>query len=171
MQLRWLVLILALIACGTTRVQRRVDGSYTIDCKSQKSCLDRAAKLCGETGYDIIGGRHDEKLYGVPGNQKLVGKDQLYVRCRSDSMLDVPDQTAGSWKLERKDAGTGGSAPRERRQDTGCRAGETQRCVGAGACEGGQACKPDGSGFEPCDCGVHENAHSPQLPKNDGGVP
>jgi hypothetical protein len=34
-----------------------------------------------------------------------------------------------------------------------CRPGETQRCVGPGACEGGQACLADGSGFGICDCG------------------
>lgn len=164
MKSRWLCVAIFLFACGaTSRVQRRVDGSYLIDCKSQKSCLDRAASLCGETGYDIIGGRHDQKLYGVPGNQKLIGKDQLYVRCRRDAMIDVPDPAQGSWKLERPDAGvepTPASAPRH----SVCRPGESQQCFGAGACEGGQACKTDGSGFEPCDCGLERSrlGHSAQ---------
>jgi hypothetical protein len=26
-------------------------------------------------------------------------------------------------------------------------------CRGAAACAGGQACKADGTGYEPCDCG------------------
>ena len=34
-----------------------------------------------------------------------------------------------------------------------CTAGETQPCVGAGACTGGQACKADGLGYEACVCG------------------
>ena len=34
-----------------------------------------------------------------------------------------------------------------------CIAGETQTCVGAGACAGGQACKADGLGYEACVCG------------------
>lgn len=34
-----------------------------------------------------------------------------------------------------------------------CVKGITQACVGAGGCQGGQACLPDGSGFSPCDCG------------------
>jgi len=33
-----------------------------------------------------------------------------------------------------------------------CVPGATQACVGPGACRGGQACLPDGSGFGPCDC-------------------
>nr|PZN25197.1 MAG: hypothetical protein DIU78_10725 [Pseudomonadota bacterium] len=35
-----------------------------------------------------------------------------------------------------------------------CIPGATQQCVGPGACSGGQACLPDGSGFGPCDCGT-----------------
>jgi hypothetical protein len=34
-----------------------------------------------------------------------------------------------------------------------CVAGQTQECVGPGACKGGQSCLPDGSGFTECDCG------------------
>lgn len=36
-----------------------------------------------------------------------------------------------------------------------CTPGSTQACVGAAACNGGQACLPDGSGFAPCDCGAN----------------
>ena len=36
---------------------------------------------------------------------------------------------------------------------TPCRPGETQACLGAGRCEGAQACLLDGSGFGACDCG------------------
>jgi len=168
MIVRWIPLAFALLACGTTRAQRRVDGSYTIDCRSQKSCLDRAARLCGDQGFDIIGGRHDQKLYGVPGNQKVVGKDQLYIRCRKDALVDKPDPTAGSWKLERGDAGQLPVDPK-RAASTICRPGETQRCVGPGACEGGQACKQDGSGFEPCDCGS-QNLPSAEQANRDAGA-
>jgi hypothetical protein len=35
-----------------------------------------------------------------------------------------------------------------------CAPGVTQVCVGTGACQGGQRCLPDGSGFGPCDCGT-----------------
>ena len=170
MSVRLLFAALAVCACGTTRAQRRVDGSYLIDCKSQKSCLDRAARQCGDAGYDIIGGRHDQKVYGVPGNQKVVGKDQLYIRCRSDAMADVPDLAVGSWKLKRNDAGSADNTTPPTRVHGTCRPGETQRCVGAAACEGGQACKADGSGFESCDCGVAPAPSHLQLSRADGGV-
>jgi hypothetical protein len=144
---------LVVVACSATHTKRRVDGSYAIECNSQKACLDSADRLCGETGYNIIGGRHDQKVYGVPGNQKLVGKDELYIRCKKDTPEDAPDPQAGSWKLERPDGGTKSSGVKAGI----CRPGETQRCVGAGACVGGQYCKMDGSGFGPCDCGVAAN--------------
>ncbi len=35
-----------------------------------------------------------------------------------------------------------------------CTPGMSQACVGPGACKGGQACKADGSGYGPCDCGA-----------------
>jgi len=34
-----------------------------------------------------------------------------------------------------------------------CVPGSTQACVGPGACQGGQACSPDGSTWQLCDCG------------------
>ena len=43
-----------------------------------------------------------------------------------------------------------------------CEPGSTQTCVGPGACEGGQVCKDDGSGYGECDCGVGSGG-------NDGG--
>jgi hypothetical protein len=41
-----------------------------------------------------------------------------------------------------------------------CVAGQTQECVGPGACKGGQACLPDGSGFTECDCGSKKGKKS-----------
>lgn len=35
-----------------------------------------------------------------------------------------------------------------------CIPGQTQECVGPGACRGGQVCVPDGTAFGPCDCGT-----------------
>jgi hypothetical protein len=42
--------------------------------------------------------------------------------------------------------------------------------VGAGACEGGQACKQDGSGFEPCDCGTHDPRNTSASSPSDAGT-
>ena len=66
----------------------------------QKACLDHADILCGESGYRIIGGQHDQKLYGTPGNEKLVGKDELYIRCKADIPLETSDAQLSSGNLE-----------------------------------------------------------------------
>jgi hypothetical protein len=34
-----------------------------------------------------------------------------------------------------------------------CIPGSTQACLGPGACQGAQACREDGGGYMPCDCG------------------
>jgi len=159
MILRLLLVPLGIWACASTHAKQRVDGSYSIDCNSQKACLERANKLCGETGYSIVGGRHDQKIYGTPGNQKVVGRDELYVRCTKDAPVDAPDPAAGSWKLERPDSGAQQVQPRKHKNSI-CRAGETQRCVGPGACSGGQACEADGTRFGPCDCGEPATGHA-----------
>ena len=170
MSARWLFIALATYACGVSRAQKRADGSYLIECKSQQSCLERATRLCGESGYDIIGGRHDQKVFGVPGNQKVVGKEDLYVRCRSDAMVDVPDPSLGSWRLERLDASTTRAAPAPATTDRLCRPGETQRCVGATACRGRLVCNSDGSGYGPCDCGSQPPSQDPRQPNLDAGT-
>ena len=160
---RLLTIVMCISACSSSQTKRRVDGTYAISCRTQKACLDHAAKICGETGYNIVGGRHDQKVYGVPGNEKVVGKDEIYIRCAKDKLEDAPDPAAGSWKLERKDAGLAVTNLETSRQARVCRPGETQRCIGAGACEGGQACKTDGNGFGPCDCGAENGNHTPDA--------
>jgi len=148
-----LLVILTTWACSSSQTKRRVDGTFAISCRAQKACLDHAAKLCGDLGYNIVGGRHDQKVYGVPGNEKVVGKDEIYIRCTKDKPDDAPDPAVGSWKLDRKDAGAQSNGSTKGQAGQVCRPGETQRCVGAGACEGGQACTAEGTGFGPCDCG------------------
>lgn len=156
--------LLLFSGCSGVQVKQRADGTYTLECSSRKACLDRAERTCGQEGYTIVGGQSNKKLYGVPGNAKLVGKDEIYVRCNKDRPADTPDPAVGSWRLEKPegDAQPATSAPSPGAEGVSvktpaapvCRPGETQRCVGAGACEGGQACLPDGGGFGPCDCGA-----------------
>jgi hypothetical protein len=49
-----------------------------------------------------------------------------------------------------------------------CVPGETRECVGAGACRGGHACLPDGSGFSACDCGSTATPQAPDSPPPTG---
>ncbi len=44
--------------------------------------------------------------------------------------------------------------------DPSCSAGQSITCVGPGGCAGGQACRPDGLGLEPCVCGASDGGSS-----------
>ncbi len=52
-----------------------------------------------------------------------------------------------------------------------CTPGETQACLGAGACNGAQACTADGLGFGACDCGGSgADAGADGGDESDGGL-
>jgi hypothetical protein len=159
-----LVALLLLSSCSGAQAKRRADGTYELECGEKKACLDRAERICTPGGYILVGGKSNKKRYGVPGNEKFIGKDEIYVRCNKDRPKDTPDEETGSWRLEHSDAHAPSAPPSASPAVAAppsaaapkavCRPGETQRCVGPGACEGGQACLTDGTGFGPCDCGT-----------------
>ncbi|MGC4064384.1 MAG: hypothetical protein QM784_07020 [Polyangiaceae bacterium] len=173
-----LMLTLPFAGCAGRAGTQRADGSYAIDCTDKKACLDRADRTCGEEGYIVVGRRSNKKRYGAPGNEIFIGKDELYIRCNRDRPADAPDPHTGDWSLRRD--GEGSPSPIQSSPSASpsaappvlrgvCRPGETQRCVGPAACEGGQACLPDGSGFGICDCGDPKSgaARIEQAPKGD----
>jgi hypothetical protein len=158
----------AFIGCGGAMAKQRADGTYALECSNRKACLDRAERICGSDGFAIVGGRSNKKLYGVPGNEKLIGKDEIYVRCNKDRPTDAPDETNGTWRLKQRDteANPAASTPPATPPTAAklvCRPGETQQCVGPAACVGGQACLSDGSGYAPCDCGGPASAVGPSA--------
>jgi hypothetical protein len=175
-----LMLTLPFVGCAGRVGTQRTDGSYVIDCTDKKACLDRADRTCGEEGYIVIGRHSNKKRYGAPGNEIFIGKDELYIRCNRDRPADAPDPRTGDWSLRRE--GDGAPAPSEAAPSAlpsaapparraVCRPGETQRCVGPGACEGGQACLADGSGFGICDCGDSKPGATRNEPAPQGGSP
>lgn len=170
--------LLLLLGCSAAQVKERSDGSMAIECNTEKVCFERAHRVCGEQGYVVIGGRRTQKTYGGPDNHVVVGKNEIYVRCGASRPGDEPK--AGTWSLERDEgaerpaspAATAAPVPSPTPHATAsmvCRPGETQRCVGPGACDGGQSCREDGSGFGPCDCGTNQPAPLSPAPR-DGGL-
>ena len=148
---RWLAIAMTMTsACAAPLAKQLPDGSYAIECTTQKVCQDRAERQCGPTGYNIVGGEHSQKVFGVDGNEKQVGQDELHFRCKTSPL---PDSVASSLTLTDHGVADSGTTPQASAGSMVCRPGETQKCVGPGACAGGQACVADGSGFGPCDCG------------------
>jgi hypothetical protein len=51
-----------------------------------------------------------------------------------------------------------------------CVPGQSVACVGPGACQGGQTCKADGSGYEACECAaMSEDAGPPSVTRAPDG--
>lgn len=145
------VVTFALVSCARPHATQLPDGTFLVECDVQTACFNRAERQCGSSGYIIVGGQSSRKVYGAPGNEKAVGKDQMRIRCKTLSDLAGLAPASSSANAAPLDA-SAPAAPAPANHSV-CRPGETQKCVGPAACEGGQACVADGSGFGPCDCG------------------
>ncbi|MEO7033802.1 MAG: hypothetical protein ABI548_07960 [Polyangiaceae bacterium] len=162
---RWFLLSFgflgALGACSPSSVPaaRRADGSWHLKCgASLAACVQRAGDLCKDRGYVVLGGMSKRELYGAElGVSQVEGREsELDIACadrRGGLPIVLSAQPAGGIIPPAVPAlpfPPASAAPRA----GSCTPGATQRCVGAGACAGGQACLPDGSGYAACDCGA-----------------
>lgn len=146
-------LLLLLGACSAAQEKRLADGSWQIRCgEAMHRCASRADLLCGDDGYEVLGGGTRGRMLGGPnGYRARVQASELVVRCGPDPVIapeaeQVPEgaRDEGAPRSER----ALGTETAER-----CMPGATQACVGPGGCSGGQACREDGGGYGPCDCG------------------
>jgi hypothetical protein len=157
--------LLALSACSAAGAQglREVsDGTWEIDCGSLGRCAEQAERACRNRGYDIIGGFDRSDLYGHEAgeSQVAVKRSQLVVVCRAANG-DSRVPPAGAAPLPPPPS-TPSAAPAAAKLL--CTPGATQRCVGKGACDGGQSCLSDGSGFGACECADAAPAPAPSAP-------
>ncbi len=137
-------------AAGAQGIREVSDGTWEIDCGSLGRCAEQAERTCRNRGYDIIGGYDRSDVYGHEAgeSQVAVRRSQLIVVCRSaNGESRVPPTSAAPLPPPP-------SVPRAAPTAAKllCTPGTTQRCVGKGACDGGQSCLPDGSGFGACEC-------------------
>ena len=145
-------------ACSSASVPaaRRADGSWHVQCgASLAGCVQRAGDLCKDRGYIVLGGMSKKQLYGAElgVSQVEVRESELDIAC-ADRRGDLPTVLSAQPANSAAPVATVTSAARA----ASCTPGATQRCVGAAACAGGQACLPDGSGFAACDCGTPQKA-------------
>jgi hypothetical protein len=156
---RLLLLCVSFAACHSASVPtvRQPDGSWHLECGSSLDlCVQKANDLCKGGGYVVLGGMNKRTLLGAELGQSQVEVRQaeLNIAC-ADRRGDLPKVVSSSTlslpaRAPAPDADAGDA---KKAALTACIPGATQRCVGAGACAGGQACAADGSGFGPCDCG------------------
>jgi hypothetical protein len=139
----WLVpLAVSLVAGCAARPHRLEDGSYKLDCESiMAECTRKVDKFCRGQGYRILHGAEENTLVGVEGNKAGHLLSRVVFYCADEAPpkpLKLPPRATEQ-----------PAAPEPARA---CVPGSTQRCVGPGACEGGQACLKDGSGYGSCEC-------------------
>jgi len=118
---------------------------------------------CGEDVPPLRLVRAPEDETGAPSGQSAGGAPATGARTtgapsaaagsRSDPTSATPNASVGGAR------GIGAGA---------CVPGETQACLGPGACRGAQFCLKNASGYSPCDCGGSE---PPQAPAVGGETP
>jgi hypothetical protein len=132
------------------------DEIYRISCEdSIEPCRDEAGEVCGGR-YEVLESSgapvEPPRVTSAPGpastgpryqRTKWVG--QMVVACGSSPAPAALASQPAPRAPER--------APRAMASDRLCVPGETQECLGPGACRGAQSCLPDGNGYGPCDCG------------------
>lgn len=159
-----LVVGFAAYACSGAKTKSVGPDTWRVECaNSMATCAARADDLCGDRGYVILGGQSQKEIHGPEGQQIAQERGELVVQCGQRATGPTPAAgQAGSWRLNppAHRAAQEPAAPPSPRPSPGklCTPGETQMCVGPGACRGGQACMTDGSGFLPCDCGAGQTA-------------
>lgn len=140
-------------ACGASEVQsqRLKDGSWNFTCElSMDECVRRVQTSCPQQRFRILEGTSETRLRDAPPFERAYHTSRLHLICTNDGanvLLSVGSESTA------KSQAPGAST-------TACSIGETRTCVGAGACQGGQACLPDRSGFSACDCGTVEKPSS-----------
>lgn len=138
-----------LLAACRPGITETADGQYFVDCRSKLSeCARQAEAHCrSRGGVHIVRAKERDELYGVEGNQEGLLMSELTFQCQDDlppKPLKLPPRPSAA-----PSAG-GELSPRPLRRV--CIPGSTQRCVGVGACVGGQACDTSGTSWGPCEC-------------------
>ncbi len=159
MMKRFFWLSVFLCACHSAAVPevKQPDGSWHLSCGFALShCVERADELCGGRGYVVLGGTSKRSLYGSADgvSQVETREADLTIAC-ADHQNELPKVLVSSTVTPSAPpvAPQPIAAAAPPAKTSACTPGATQQCVGAGACAGGQACLPDGSGFAACDCG------------------
>ncbi|HVY31735.1 MAG TPA: hypothetical protein VHB79_34605 [Polyangiaceae bacterium] len=139
-----------LVGCGASEVQSQhlKDGSWAFQCElGMDECVRRVQDRCPNQRYRILEGTSETRLRDAPPFERAYHTSRLHLVCNdggADVLLSV-----GTGKDEPSPEPKAYAKPTPKL----CSAGQTRECIGAGACKGGQACLPDGSGFGACDCG------------------
>lgn len=174
-----LVLLTCSFGCAhASRVQKLDVDTYRITCPeaSLDRCLGEAANnICDKRAYFVARGISDQNRRGRTDAPDVALSSEAIIRCAPSYGWGDQAKELMAGAATPTQPGTPLSAPSPARAlETPapiCAPGSTQACVGAGACQGGQACKSDGSGYEPCDCGPAPATPAPPATSAEGEHP
>jgi hypothetical protein len=155
-----LLAVALLSACGASKVQsqRLNDGSLSFRCDlPMDACVRLAQEQCSNQRFRILEGTSETRVRDAPPYEQSYHSSSLRLVCTMDGAEPLFSFGSAS-KSPAAAALPAAAAPRA----PVCTQGQTRECVGAGACKGGQACLPDGTGFAACDCGPVVVAPAPE---------
>jgi hypothetical protein len=161
----WVGGLLLVAACVARSVELKhtQGGSWELICGlPMDGCVREIENTCKDKRYRILRGMSETRLRDAPPYSTEYRTSRLEFVCSDDGgqMLTAPSSES-VWR----------SAAHA------CASGDTRSCVGPGACAGGQVCRPDGTGFAPCDCGPLskttgvDGGASPTASTDGGQVP
>jgi hypothetical protein len=159
-----LVTVIGALGCASLQnVDKKTlpDGSYELRCRTRLSlCLVEMQDSCSDAGYDVLDAFEERKRVGPGTVETEIVRSHARIRCRKTTAVfgGAPEEPATA-PVPTSTAPALPAPP-----PPVCQPGATQVCVGTGACQGGQQCLPDGSGFGACDCG--SPAPAPIPPEN-----
>lgn len=144
-----LFLAAATAGCATTKVTTLPGGGFRITCDGLSDCATRAEKICGQKGVSVLAARSNTKILGGTSSNYQVASTTAFLEgvCGEPKVLEAaPGDEEAVYAVKPSEPEAVPNAGRA------CVPGASQKCFGPGACEGGQACLADGSGFGACEC-------------------
>ncbi len=147
----WVLLASGLsLSCGGATTLNIGKDTYRIECgDSINRCMSQADNLCRDRGFTILRGKSWKKRLGTEDYGSMAADTEVVVQC------GIHEQPAEQTTASAADAHQEDASKRHAEEllGTACVPGATQKCVGPGACDGGQVCLESGHGFGACDCG------------------
>jgi hypothetical protein len=153
-----LALLLCPLACAhSTTVEKIEYGTYRISCSDSPldRCLaDAANNACDRGPYYLLRGISNINNRGPVELPDVTHSSQAIIKCGPKTGLGEDGKAfMGGAPAPSTAAPAAAPAPSAAKPAI-CAPGSTQPCTGSAACQGGQSCREDGTGYTPCDCGT-----------------
>jgi hypothetical protein len=163
------------LGCAHGVTTTKVDhDTFRIQCSElalDKCLAEAATNACDKRGYFVARGISQVNPRGRSEAPDVALSSEAVVRCAPPGGWgdQARELMGGAGSSAAALASAAASVPPPMPAPTPpkapiCAPGSTQACIGTAACQGGQACNAEGSGYGPCDCGPAAAAPPPSPP-------